>query len=234
MDKDEYLSITLERDNLHMQFGGGGLPKGTTMLLTGKDGSGKSAVCQRLVYSLIVNGYTVTLISTELTTKGFIDQMKSLNYDIMHQLLNGRLTFIPVFPLFGHAKTRQDFLGRLMNTRGLYNSDVIVIDTFSSLIKNDIDEERAFMVLAFFQKLSGQSKNIIITMDTDELSESVVSPFRSVCDIYLEMVCEAVEGKLEHLMFIRRFGAASGPVRDTVGFNIVPGAGFIVDITSVA
>ncbi len=234
MNEEDYLSITLERDNLHMQIGGGGLPKGTTLLLSGKDGAGKSAVSQRFVFSLLVNGIKVTLISTELTTKGFIDQMRSLDYEVMDYLLSGQLKFIPVFPLFGQAKQRQDFLGRLMNTKGLYSSDVIVIDTFSSLIKNDIDEERAFMVIAFFQKLSGQSKNIILTLDPDELSESVVAPFRSVCDIYIELVCEAVEGTLEHQMFIRRFGAASGPIRDTVGFRVIPGAGFIVDITSVA
>ncbi len=234
MNQEDYFSITLERDNLHMQFGGLGLPKGTTTLLTGKDGSGKSAICQRFTYAFLNNGYKVTLISTELTTKAFIDQMRSLDYDVMEHILNHNLKFIPVFPLFGQAKGRQDFLGRLMNTKALYDSDVIIIDTFSQLIKNDIDEERAFMVLAFFQKLSGQSKNIIITMDPDELSESVVTPFRSVCDVYMELVSEAVEGSLEHHMFIRRFGAASGPIRDTVGFRVVPGAGFVVDITAVA
>ena len=234
MEEDDYLSITLERDNLHSQFGGGGLPKGTTLLMTGKDGAGKSAICQRFAYSLLKNGIKVTLISTELTTKGFIDQMRSLDYDIMEYLLDGRLIFIPVFPLFGQAKTRADFLGRLMNTKELYRSDVIMMDTFSSLIKNDIDEERAFMVIGFFQKLSEQSKNIIITMDPAELSETVVAPFRSVCDIYIELKSEAVEGNLEHTMFVKRFSSASGPVRDTVGFRVVPGAGFIVDITSVA
>jgi len=234
VDEDDYLSITLERDNLHMQFGGGGLPKGTSLLMTGKDGAGKSAVCQRITYSLLKNGIKVTLISTELTTKGFIDQMRSLDYDILEFLLDGRLIFIPVFPLFGQAKGREDFLGRLMNTREIYSSDVIIMDTFSSLIKKDIDEERAFMVIAFFQKLSGKSKNLILTMDTSELSETVLAPFRSVCDIFIELKSEAVEGNLEHTMFIKRFSAASGPVRDTVGFRVVPGAGFIVDITSVA
>lgn len=230
---EDYLPIKLERDNLHMQFGGG-IPKGSTMLITGVDGSGKSAITQRLEYSFLEHGIEATVISTELTTKGFIDQMRSLDYDIMKYLLRKQLTFIPVFPLFGQAKVRQDFLKRLMNTKAIYDSDVIVIDTFSQLIKHDIDEERAFMVLSFFKKLAGQSKNIIITMDPEELSENVFSLFRSVCDIYIELHSEAVEGKIEHQMFIRRFGAAAGPVRDTVGFKVIPGAGFIVDITLVA
>ncbi len=233
VDTDKYLPIIMDRDNLHMQFGGG-IPKGTTMLLEGRDGSGKSAVVQRLLYSFLQHGISVTVISTELTTKGFIDQMKSLDYDVMGHLLKKQLLFIPVFPLFGQVKERQDFLGRLMNTRELYNNDVIVIDTFSQLIKHDIDEDRSFKVLSFFKKLSGQSKNIIITIESRELGENVESLFSSIADIFIELECEAIEGKMEHKMLIRRFGAAAGPVRDTVGFKVIPGAGFIVDITAVA
>lgn len=233
LDTEKYLPISLERDNLHMQLGGG-IPKGTTMLLSGKDGSGKSAITQRLVYSFLQHGIHTTVISTELTTKAFIDQMRSLDYDVMDYLLRKQLLFIPVFPLFGRVKGRQDFLKRLMNTRKLYESNVIVIDTFSQLIKQDIDEDRSFKVLSFFKKLSGQSKNIILTVENRDLSENVLSLFSSITDIYIELDSDPVEGVLEHKMFIKRFCAAAGPVRDMVGFKVIPGVGFIVDITAVA
>ncbi len=45
-------------------------------------------------------------MSTELTTKGFIDQMKSLDYPIVKHLLSGDLLFVPVYPLIGKAIPR--------------------------------------------------------------------------------------------------------------------------------
>ena len=69
----------LERDGLNRSLGEG-FPKGIIGLTMGEYGSGKSAIMQRLCYGFLQNGVTVTYVSTELTTKGFIDQMKSLEY----------------------------------------------------------------------------------------------------------------------------------------------------------
>ena len=94
------LRIDIERDSLHRQLGGG-IPKGTTMVMSGRFGTGKSAVSQRLSYGFLRHGHTVTYITTELTTKGFIDQMESLDYPVREDMMEGRLTIIPVFPLIG-------------------------------------------------------------------------------------------------------------------------------------
>ncbi len=231
--KDRLFLFDLDRDGLHRQMGGG-IPKGTIMTITGMDGAGKSAIAQRLIYGLTRHNYRLTVVSTELTTKGFIDQMDSLDYPVMSDVLSRELVFIPVFPLIGAARKREDFLGRLLTTKGIYDSDIIVIDTFSALIKHDIDEERAFEVLSFFKKMAGQSKTIILTMDARDLSERIMAPFRSVSDILIELERDVIEGSVEHKMFVTRFGTAQGPVSNAVGFRIEPGAGFIVDITLVA
>jgi flagellar protein FlaH len=231
--EEKVYRFELSRDGLHRQLGGG-IPKGTTMILTGENGTGKSAISQRIVYGFLKHGCRVTIISTELTTKGFIDQMDSLDYPVMPHLLDKTLVYIPVFPLLGKSRKREDFLGRLKYAKGLYHSDIIVIDTLSSLIKNDIDEERAFEMLGFFKKLCGQSKTFLLTFDSDELSERVLSPFKSVSDIYIELKKEVIEGNVDHLMYVTRYGTAQAPVSNTIGFRIEPGAGFIVDITMVS
>jgi flagellar protein FlaH len=231
--REDLCYFDLSRDGLHRQLGGG-LPKGTITLITGAVGTGKSVVVQRFIYGFLKHGYTVTLISTELTTKGFIDQMNSLDYKIRDYILSRELRVIPVFPLIGEAKSRDDFLGRVMKSSSLYDTDIIVFDTFSALVKNDIDEERAFKVLSFFKKLTGKGKTFILTMDSDELSESVITPFKSTSDLFLELRTEIIENNVEHLMYITRFTYAPGYVGNIVGFRIQPGAGFIVDITMVA
>ena len=231
--KSRLLRMDVERDSLHRQLGGG-IPVGTTMIISGKFGTGKSAVAERLTYGFLRHGHTVTFISTELTTKGFIDQMDSLDYPIREDMMAERLSIIPVFPLIGQPISRGDFLGRLINSPQLYETDAIVIDAFSSLVRTDIDEERALQVLSFFKKLSGRSKTIILTIDPDELHREVLTPFKMVSDSLIELESSVVEGAVERVMYIKRFTKSAGKVMDAIGFRIEAGAGFIVDITLVA
>jgi len=231
--KADLIRFNFERDGLHRHLGGG-LPKGTLTIISGTVGSGKSAILQRLTYGFLLHHYSTTIISTELTTKGFLDQMDSLDYPTKKYLMDGTLKFVPVFPIIGKARQRKDFMSRLKSTRGLYETDVIAVDTFSALVMSDIDESRSLEMISFFKKITGRNKAIILTVDPSDLPPSIVSPFRSVADILIELKTEVVEGSMEHVMYITRFSHATGPVSNAVGFRIEPRAGFIVDITSVA
>jgi flagellar protein FlaH len=227
------LRFDFERDGLHRHLGGG-LPKGVLMVVSGSVGSGKSAIIERLIYGFLLHHHSINVISTELTTKGFLNQMESLDYPVKKNLLDSTLKFVPVFPLIGRAKERGDFLTRLKSTPGLYEAEVIAIDTFSALVMNDIDEYRALETISFFKKIVGKNRTIILTIDPMELSNDIMGPFRSVADILLELKTEVVEGTMEHIMYVTRYSHAQGPVSTAVGFRIEPRAGFIVDITTVA
>ncbi len=227
------LRFDFERDGLHRHLGGG-IPKGTLVVVSGPVGSGKSAVVQRLIYGLLLHHHSVNIISTELTTKGFLDQMESLDYPVKRNLMDGSMKFIPVFPLIGRTKGRGDFLSRLTSTPGLYDSEVVIIDTFSALVTSEIDEGSALSSLSFFKKIIGRNKTLVLTIDPIELSKGIFGPFRAVADILLELKTEIVEGAVEHTLYVTRYSHAVGPVSNAVGFRIEPRAGFIVDITSVA
>ena len=227
------LRFDFERDGLHRHLGGG-LPKGTLIVLSGGVGSGKSALIQRLAYGLLLHRQSMTLISTETTTKGFLDQMDSLDYPVKKHVMDGTLRFVPVFPLIGKAKKRTDFLQRLMKTPSLFETEVIAIDTFSALVMNDIDEARSISTISFLKKITGRNKTIILTIDPLDLPPEIIGPFRSVADILIELKTQIVEGEMEHLFYVTRYSHAHGPVSTAVGFRIEPRAGFIVDITTVS
>jgi archaeal flagellar protein FlaH len=232
-NKNSLLRFDFERDGLHRHLGGG-LPKGVLMVVSGAVGSGKSAIIQRLIYGFLLHHHSVNVISTEQTTKGFLNQMESLDYPVKKNLLDGKLKFVPVFPLIGKAKERADFLTRLTSTPGLYEAETIIIDTFSALVMNDMDESRALETISFFKKIVGKNRTIILTIDPMEISDKIMGPFRSVADILLELRTDVVEGNMEHIMYVTRYSHARGPVSNAVGFRIEPRAGFIVDITTVA
>ena len=231
--RQNLLRFDFERDGLHRHLGSG-LPKGVLVVVSGSVGSGKSAIMERLIYGFLLHHHTINVISTELTTKGFLNQMESLDYPVKKHLLDGTLKFVPVFPLIGKAKQRADFLTRLKSTPGLYEAEVVIVDTFSALVMNDIDESRALETISFFKKIVAKNRTIIMTIDPMELPAEIMGPFRSVADILLELKTEVVEGTMEHIMYVTRYTHAQGPVSTAIGFRIEPRAGFIVDITTVA
>jgi len=223
----------LERDGLHRHLGGA-IPKGSLMVILGEVGSGKSAVLERLIYGMLLHNHTITMVSTEMTTKEFINQMDSLDYPIKRFILTRALRYVPVFPLFGKSKPRGDFLRRVMETEGLYKTEVTAFDTFSALVKHDINEDTALQTISFFKKIVGRNKLVILTIDPNDMREELLAPFKNVADILIELKRELVEGIMEHIMYVTRFSHAPGPINTTIGFRIEAGAGFIVDITHVA
>ena len=229
----ELYEFELDRDGLHRSLGEG-FPKGMIALVIGEYGAGKSAIMQRLCYGFLRNGVTVTYVSTELTTKGFIDQMKSLEYPVVNYLLSGNLLFIPVYPLIGKAVPRDEFLNKLMEAKQLYDRNILIIDTFSSLTKKDLKGSRSLQVLAFFKKLTALNKTIILTMDEEEIPERIMSPFQSDSEIYITIKKSVFEGATTRTMQVHRFGKTTEPVTDAIGFRIEPKIGFIIDITTVA
>ena len=64
------------------------LPNRSLIMLQGEVGSGKSLVSQRLVHGLLHNDVKVLVITTELTTRGWIEQMESIGYGVTDALTN--------------------------------------------------------------------------------------------------------------------------------------------------
>jgi len=160
--------------------------------------------------------------------------MKSINYNIVDYMLNREFLFIPVYPLIGKAREREDFLGRLMRSKLLYERDIIIIDAFSALIKNDIDMERAIHALSFFKKLAGMGKTIILTIEAGDLDEDIIAPFKSDSDVFIDIKMRTLEGSTTRTLVVNRYAASAGPIIEATGFRIEPKVGFIIDITTVA
>ena len=69
---------------------GGGVPKGSLILIEGQSDAGKSVLCQQMIWGSLNNGFNTLLFSTENTVRSLVPQMESLGLDMLDHLLLGR------------------------------------------------------------------------------------------------------------------------------------------------
>ena len=255
MTHDNLYSLGLEdHDRLNNELGGG-IPRGSIVLIEGDYGAGKSAMSQRFSYGLCETGHSVTLLSTELTIGGFIDQMHSLSYSVEDHLLNERLLFLHADVDTGGGRlsrqsteekegNRKELLNRLMNAEVMWNADAIVIDTFDAILRNDPmfealirqNEERqaALEIISFFRDLVSQGQVIILTVDPSTVDEEAIGPFRAIADVFMEIQMVEVGNDVRRNISVKRFAGMGEQVGDTIGFSVRADAGIVIESRSVA
>ena len=242
-------SIGLEdRDRLNEELGGG-FPEGSIVLMEGEYGAGKSVLSQRFNYGMLEAGTSVTHLSAEFTIGGFIDQMHSLDYDVTDHLLSEELLFLYADIDTGNALTegdgdRMELLRRLMEAEAMWQADVITIDTFSAVLRNDPkfealvrkNEERqaALEIISFFRDVISQGKTVIITVDPTTVDDDAIGPFRSIADVYLQLQMVEVGNDVRRNISVKRFAGMGEQVGDTIGFSVRSGAGVVIESRSVA
>ncbi len=248
---NELYSIGLdERDRLNKELGGG-LPPSSIVLLEGEYGAGKSAYSQRFTYGLCEEGTTVTYLSTELTVGSFLEQMHSLGYDMVDHMLDERVLFLHAdigdtggALTAGDGTDRMNLLERLMDAEVMWNSDVIIIDTFDAILRNDPkfealvreNEERqaALEIISFFRDVISDGTTIMLTVDPTTLDGEAIGPFRSIADVFLELDMVEVGNDVRRQVNVLRFAGMGEQVGDTIGFSVRSGTGIVIESRSVA
>lgn len=228
------MSIELENDELNDKMGGG-IPINSIMLIEAENGLGKSALAQRFMYGLIKNGKTITYISTELTARGFVKQMDSLNYRITEELLNDKVLFLSAYPTLGNVEFEKDFFSKMMGTKQIFEKDVIIIDTFSNLlVDKEINEEDVFKAIKFLKELASLGKVIVFCVEPNEIPQQFISYLRGVTDIYIKLEFKEQYGVQIRLMSVERFVGAGGDIESPLAFKVMANVGLALEIASSA
>jgi len=248
--RDLYSLGLEDHDRLNKELGGG-IPPGSIVLIEGDYGAGKSAMSQRFTYGLCEEGHTVTMLSTELTVGSFLEQMHSLSYDMVDHILDEQCLFLhadigDTNTLTGEDEEgeRKELLKRLMEAEMMWQTDVIIIDTFDSILRNDPkfealvrqNEERqaALEIIGFFRDVISRGKVIVLTVDPSTLDEEAIGPFRSIADVFLELEMIEVGNDVRRQIAVKRFAGMGEQVGDTVGYSVRSGTGIVIESRSVA
>jgi flagellar protein FlaH len=209
------------------------LPNRSLYVLQGAVGGGKSLVSQRLVYGMIENGVKVLVITTELTTRGWIEQMESIGYGITDAIREGKLM---VFSRFGSIAESSPDVGliQLLESEAVELADVVVIDSASSLMPSDLDDTSRFQLMQRLRQISSQGRSLMLCVDPVEMDEKLMHNLRSSAEVVLDLMTTMIGGEIKRNVVVTRYLRAAGPVQTSIGWRVEPSMGFIVDITAVS
>ena len=224
--------FVLETDSLADSMGSR-LPNRSLYVVQGDVGSGKSLMSQRLSYGLAENDVKVLVITTELTTRGWIEQMESIGYGVTEFIRSGQLM---VFSRFGTIAEALPDVGiqQVLDSEAVSKADIVIIDSASSLMPDDLDENGRFKMMQNLRRITSEGRSIMLCVDENEMDSKLLHTLRSSSEIVLDMKTAMIGGEIKRNIVVTRYLRAAGPVQSSIGWRVEPSMGFIVDITAVS
>ena len=209
------------------------LPNRSLMILQGTVGGGKSLLSQRLAYGLAENDVKVLVITTELTTRGWIEQMESIGYGVTDSIRSGRLL---VFSRFGTiAESLPDVgLEELLESEAIELADVVIIDSASSIMPADLDDTNRFQLMQKLRQVCSKGRTLMLCIDPEEMDHKLMHTMRASAEVVLDLETAMIGGETKRNIVITRYLRAAGPTQTSIGWRVEPSMGFIVDITAVS
>ena len=209
------------------------LPNRSILMLQGGVGGGKSLVSQRFVHGLLENDVKVLVITTELTTRGWIEQVESIGYGVTDALTNGNLM---IFSRFGTVAEPIPNVGieEVLSSEAVEKADIIIIDAASALMPTDMNDQDRFNLIQRLRRIASTGRSILLTVDSDEMDHKLLHAMRASAEVVIDLTTNLIGGDLKRSIVVTRFLRAAGPVQTSVGWRVEPSMGFIVDITAVS
>ena len=224
--------FVLETDSLADSMGSR-LPNRSLYVVQGDVGSGKSLMSQRLSYGLAENDVKVLVITTELTTRGWIEQMESIGYGVTEFIRSGQLM---VFSRFGTIAEALPDIGiqQVLDSEAVSKADIVIIDSASSLMPDGLDDHGRFKMMQNLRRITSEGRSIMLCVDEKEMDSKLLHTLRSSSEIVLDMKTAMIGGEIKRNIVVTRYLRAAGPVQSSIGWRVEPSMGFIVDITAVS
>jgi len=178
------MRISTGIEGLDEKVGGGFVP-GSTILVTGKTGTGKTAFCSSFMYKSVSDGVPTVYLTTEESIddlKGDINSMFGWNLEPLES--KGMLKFISVRPTFPTKTTVEmgqlaklyiyEFYRKIEEAIKEIKAKRLIIDSISIIemfIKDEYMSRAALLTLA--EKLKQLGLTTIITGTVPETSEAL-------------------------------------------------------------
>lgn len=210
---------------------GTAIPNRALMLVCGGIGSGKSIIGQRMSFGLTANDVRVALYTTELTTRGWLEQVASIGYYMDKRIDEGSFHLISSLGVIAEPSEENVTLLDILDSPASKDAEIVIIDRASELMPEEMSSKELMLLL---RKFTSEGRTLILTIDPDEMDNDILRGMKNSAEVVLDMLTSVVGGQLVRTVAVTRFLRAAGPLTERIGWKVMPEMGFIVDITAVA
>ena len=226
-DEGEEVEVitTAEKLTALEQKMGGGLPLGTVNLAVGAAASGKSVLCQHMVYGALESDYGVAFFSSEHTPDSLTSQMETIGLDVTRHLRKNKLTVFPV-PEPQEGEEPGPVLNNLSNAiEGLSRgAQFVVVDSITDLAGSCPEQA----VIGFFtacRRLGNQGRTIFVAVHSYAFGLEMFTRLRTLCDGYFTLGSEQVRGKNLRTLEVNKINTTELGSNNSVAFVVEPEIG---------
>ena len=210
---------------------GTAIPNRALVIVSGGIGSGKSIIGQRMSFGMTANDIKVSLVTTELTTRGWLEQVASIGYFMEKRIDDGDFHLMSSFGVIAEQAEDPVDLLELLESPALKEAEVVIIDRASQMIPADIEGP---VLLSILRQYTAEGRTLFLMIDPEEMDSKLLRELKNSAEVVLDMMTSVVGGQLVRTLCVTRFLRAAGPVTERIGWKVMPEMGFIVDITAVA
>ncbi len=210
---------------------GTAIPNRALVIVSGGIGSGKSIIGQRMSFGMTANDIKVSLVTTELTTRGWLEQVASIGYFMEKRIDDGDFHLMSSFGVIAEQAEDPVDLLELLESPALKEAEVVIIDRASQMIPAEIEGP---VLLSLLRQYTAQGRTLFLMIDPEEMDSKLLRELQNSAEVVLDMMTSVVGGQLVRTLCVTRFLRAAGPVTERIGWKVMPEMGFIVDITAVA
>ena len=229
-DNADNFDFGVIQDSLGQSLGTA-IPNRSLVMVSGGIGSGKSIIGQRMSFGMTANDIKVSLVTTELTTRGWLEQVASIGYFMEKRIDDGDFHLMSSFGVIAEQAEDPVDLLELLESPALKEAEVVIIDRASQMIPAEIEGP---VLLSMLRQYTAQGRTLFLMIDPEEMDSKLLRELKNSAEVVLDMMTSVVGGQLVRTLCVTRFLRAAGPVTERIGWKVMPEMGFIVDITAVA
>lgn len=204
---------------------GGGIPLRSLTLIEGQSDAGKSVLCQHLTHGSLESGLGVAYYTAENTVKSLVNQMASLNMDVLDYFLLDRLRIYPVNISSRDLNPDLVFDTLVRHISVLPNDfPLIIVDSITHVVSHS-DEARVIDFFSTCKGLCDGNRTIILVVHSSAFDERMLIRIRSLCDAHLRLRMEEVGDRLIKVLMVAKIRNAERTTGDVVSFDVEPDMG---------
>ena len=194
---------------------GGGVYRGTSVLISGVAGSGKSTLCAAVIDAACARGEKVLAVLFEEAPDQVLRNMRSVGLDLHHWVESGQLQIWGARPSAYGLEPHLAIFEELLDES---RPDCVVLDGIGSLAQGPSSNDFMSFLIRKFDLLKSRRITALATMLTRGAAEDAAVSVSSLADTWLLVRNVESNGERNRLLFVvkSRGSAHSNQVREFV------------------